>query len=348
MLYKRCFRSVWHRTFCSHRSPDDGQLLSTVKIEKLPPLQALIAQSARSYPHLLRLFRVGDFYEAYGPCASTLSDVLGMDMTRKTFGSHIKPTPTIAMAGFPARPGWKSTLARLVVAGHAVGVWEQSASPNESGQFERELIRTFTPGTIVGSDVGQYLLSIHDDGSKNTVHIALLNVTYATLHVDTIPYTHLDAMLQTYLPAEIVIDPSTSSEALCLASIRSYLNAQPQTLLSLFDVVQGDAHLSSVYKIEGWGGKSVGRPANNAIGHLPPPHRLLANTVLAYLKATIGMYPTLSRPLPLRQNAKTFIDEATLKWLEEEHIRKISEHLLSGRAKAALRQRLSIFSVFDF
>lgn len=322
---------------------DDHRLLHNVTLDRLPPLQALIAQSARSHPHLLRLFRVGDFYEAYGPCATTLSDVLGMDMTRKTFASHIKPPPTIAMAGFPARPGWRNTLSRLVVAGHAVGVWEQSLTPNAQGQFERELMRTFTPGTIVGADVGQYLMYIYhpeETSASDTVHLALLNVTYASLHVDTVPYAHLDALLQTYLPAEIVIDPATSSEAPCLASIQAYTQAHPQTLLTLYAMEKGQEHLARVYTLEQWTGKAVGRPANNALGQMAQPHRWLANSTLAYLHHTIGVYPTLSRPLPLRQNAKMYIDEVTLQWLEEEHIKKMAAHVYSQRAKMALRQRL--------
>ena len=49
------------------------------------------------YPDAILLFRVGDFYETFGPDAITASRVLGITLTKRNNGS---PTSS-ELAGFP-------------------------------------------------------------------------------------------------------------------------------------------------------------------------------------------------------------------------------------------------------
>ncbi len=49
------------------------------------------------YPDAILLFRVGDFYETFGPDAITASRVLGITLTKRNNGSPTSSEP----AGFP-------------------------------------------------------------------------------------------------------------------------------------------------------------------------------------------------------------------------------------------------------
>ena len=84
------------------------------------------AEMKRKHPDSLLLFRMGDFYEAYGDDAKTASDVLGITLTRRNAKDC-----TEKMAGFPHH-ALDTYLPKLVRAGKQVAICDEPSAPQES------------------------------------------------------------------------------------------------------------------------------------------------------------------------------------------------------------------------
>ena len=83
-------------------------------------------QMKAKHPDSLLLFRMGDFYEAYGDDAKTASDVLGITLTRRNAKDC-----TEQMAGFPHH-ALDTYLPKLVRAGQRVAICDEPLKLTES------------------------------------------------------------------------------------------------------------------------------------------------------------------------------------------------------------------------
>ena len=83
-------------------------------------------QMKAKHPDSLLLFRMGDFYEAYGDDAKTASDVLGITLTRRNAKDC-----TEQMAGFPHH-ALDTYLPKLVRAGQRVAICDEPMKLTES------------------------------------------------------------------------------------------------------------------------------------------------------------------------------------------------------------------------
>jgi DNA mismatch repair protein MutS len=100
---------------------------------KTPMLQHYFAVK-REHPGALLLIRVGDFFEAYGADAVTLSEQLGLTLMRRIDGSTI-----LAVAGIPhhATERW---VARLIGKGLRVALLDHAEDPKYAvGEVKREI-----------------------------------------------------------------------------------------------------------------------------------------------------------------------------------------------------------------
>ena len=84
------------------------------------------AEMKAKHPDAVLLYRCGDFYEAYGEDAKTISEVLGITLTRRNAKDI-----TEQMAGFPAH-ALDSYLPRLVRAGKRVAICDEPSAAQES------------------------------------------------------------------------------------------------------------------------------------------------------------------------------------------------------------------------
>ena len=111
------------------------------------------------------LFRCGDFYETFLEDAKIASEVLGITLTKKYVGNGEK----VPLAGVPYH-AVQGYIYRLTRAGHRVAICEQIEPPKKGAKvFQRELVRTITPGTIVDGDVidgkeNNFLAALYDGG----------------------------------------------------------------------------------------------------------------------------------------------------------------------------------------
>jgi DNA mismatch repair protein MutS len=148
---------------------------------KITPMMAQWARCKEQVGEALLLFRLGDFYEAFGEDALTVSKALDLTLTKR------QDTP---MCGIP----WHSSegyLDRLLVRGFSVAIAEQINTSNETTSsakplMDRQIVRILTPGTamkgtLVQDSSNTLICSISKQGSAWGV--ALVDVTTALFQV---------------------------------------------------------------------------------------------------------------------------------------------------------------------
>ncbi|MBC7805345.1 MAG: DNA mismatch repair protein MutS, partial [Akkermansiaceae bacterium] len=99
-----------------------------VPIEKLTPMLRQYVELKAERPDVILLMRVGDFYEAYGEDAETISGVLNITLTGREVQGLSEKYP---MAGVPHH-AMDRFLARLVKRGYKVAVCDQVEDPKQA------------------------------------------------------------------------------------------------------------------------------------------------------------------------------------------------------------------------
>jgi DNA mismatch repair protein MutS len=115
-------------------------------LDNLTPLMRQYFEIKEQKPEILLLMRVGDFYEAYGEDARTISRDLEITLT----GREDKMAgERIAMAGVPHH-AVERYMARLLAKGHKVALCDQIEDPKlAKGLVKRKVTRIVTPGTVM-------------------------------------------------------------------------------------------------------------------------------------------------------------------------------------------------------
>ena len=126
-------------------SPKQEVKTGTPKAEKKSsltntPLMQQYQEMKKKHPDAVLLFRVGDFYEIFGKDAVTVSEILGITLTRRANGrdKHIE------LAGFPHH-ALDTYLPKLVRAGQRVAICEQLEDPKLKKTPTQKVVETVTP-----------------------------------------------------------------------------------------------------------------------------------------------------------------------------------------------------------
>src|SRR3982750_683001 len=118
----------------------------------------------QKYPDAILLFRVGDFYETFGPDAIIASQVLGITLTKRNNGAAAMSD----LAGFPHH-ALDTYLHKLVKAGYRVAICDQLEDPKEAkGIVKRGVTEMITPGTATNDK----LLDFGSNNFLGALHIA--------------------------------------------------------------------------------------------------------------------------------------------------------------------------------
>ena len=101
------------------------------------------------YPDALLLFRVGDFYEAFGDDAVKAARILGIILTKRGAGS----SSGTELAGFPHH-SLNTYLPKLVRAGCRVAICDQLEDPKVAKKIvKRGVTELVTPGVSLNEEV---------------------------------------------------------------------------------------------------------------------------------------------------------------------------------------------------
>ena len=113
--------------------------------KKLTPLFRQYYELKKEYEGAILLFRLGDFYEMFGPDAEDASRILGITLTARSLNQSAK----VPMCGVPHHSVTRY-IKRLLEAGRTVAVADQMEDAAEAkGIVAREVTRVITPGTLV-------------------------------------------------------------------------------------------------------------------------------------------------------------------------------------------------------
>ena len=104
-------------------------------------------QIKKDYDDCFLFYRLGDFYEMFGPDAEEASKLLGIALTSRDGGMG-----KIPMCGVPFH-SVDNYIAKIIAVGGKVAICEQTEDPkNAKGIVKREVTRVITPGTILESN----------------------------------------------------------------------------------------------------------------------------------------------------------------------------------------------------
>lgn len=263
-----------------------------------PMMQQYLALKAQAAGALL-MFRMGDFYELFLEDAATAAAALDIALTHR--GEHLgRPLP---MCGVPAH-AHETYVARLVKAGHAVAIAEQTEDPAAARKrgsraiVSRAVVRILTPGTLteerlLDSRRSNWLLAAFP--TADTVGLAWADISTGDLLLAAAPLCALPDELARIGPAE-ALWPEDAARAGATLLPRSCFDSAAAT--RLFCARFGVATL-------------------DGFGSFPRAALAAAGGLLAHVEATQRGAPIHLKPPRLHQTDGIMaIDAATRRSLE--------------------------------
>ena len=158
----------------------------------------------QKYPDAILLFRVGDFYETFGPDAVIASQVLGITLTKRNNGAAASSD----LAGFPHH-ALDTYLHKLVKAGYRVAICDQLEDPKQAkGIVKRGVTDMVTPGTTVNDKLlehhtNNFLAAIHF-AENDQYGLAFLDISTGEFLLAEGDREYADKLLQSFKPAEVI------------------------------------------------------------------------------------------------------------------------------------------------
>jgi len=166
----------------------------------------------RENPGILIMYRLGDFYEFFFEDAEVVSKELQLVLTKRAAGNNRK----IPMCGIPHH-AYGPYLAKLIDAGHKVGIVEQMEDPSSAkGIVKREIIQIVTPGSIVDFEDTENNFITAVDAYADAFTVSYADVSTGDIFVTTLPReeTSLVSYLNGLNTREIVVSPQFSDKLL--------------------------------------------------------------------------------------------------------------------------------------
>lgn len=163
------------------------------------------------HPDAVLLFRVGDFYEAYGKDALTIVDILSIALTKKSNGA----SGPIEMAGFPYH-ALDNFLPKLVRAGRRVAICDQLEDPKLTKKLvKRGITELVTPGVstnehILNQKENNFLAGIHLE--KGRAGVAFLDISTGEFYAAEGSWEYVDKLLNTFSPKELLYERSKRNQ----------------------------------------------------------------------------------------------------------------------------------------
>jgi len=158
----------------------------------------------QKYPDAILLFRVGDFYETFGPDAILASRILGITLTKRNNGA----AASSELAGFPHH-ALDTYLHKLVRAGHRVAICDQLEDPKlAKGIVKRGVTDMVTPGTTINDKLlehhsNNFLAAIHF-AENDQYGLAFLDLSTGEFLLAEGDREYADKLLQGFNPTEVV------------------------------------------------------------------------------------------------------------------------------------------------
>ena len=162
------------------------------------------------YPDAILLFRVGDFYETFGPDAVVISKILGIVLTKRNIGHASE----MELAGFPYH-SLDSYLPRLVKTNYRIAICEQLEDPKKTKKIvKRGVVELVTPGVQLNDSTlkqKEYnFLSAVFLGKQ--VGIALLDASTGGFWISEGTILEMTQLVKKLSPSEILVSKTQKNE----------------------------------------------------------------------------------------------------------------------------------------
>lgn len=183
---------------------DKQSIVATKELSDTPLIKQYFAIKAK-YPDAVLLFRVGDFYEAYGADALKLVEIIHIALTSKSNGAAGR----IEMAGFPHH-ALDTYLPKLVRAGKRVAICDQLEDPKKVKTLvKRGVTELVTPGVSINDAVldikeNNFLGALHIE--KNRAGIAFLDISTGEFLTAEGSLEFVDKLLASFAPKEVLYE----------------------------------------------------------------------------------------------------------------------------------------------
>ena len=211
---------------------------------ELTPMMRQYMEEKEKHPDSLLFFRLGDFYEMFGPDARTASRELDLALTTRDKDKSKSDEERIPMCGVPYHSA-EGYIARLIAKGYKVSICEQMEDPAlAKGLVKREIIRTVTPGTVLDEaclDAGRsnYLCGVYLSETAAGLCAADISTGQAqvTAFTGAQRLTGLINELGRFAPAEAVMNAAAYDDPALTAALEERFSCRRERLAEgRFDV----------------------------------------------------------------------------------------------------------------
>ncbi len=238
--------------------------------ENLTPLFRQYLAIKDGQPQGILFYRLGDFYEMFGPDAVRAAEILGLTLTARNASKDYR----VAMAGVPYHASVKY-IRRLVDNGEVVAICEQTQDPAEArGLVERAVTRVITAGTLVedeylSEDSDNYLVVLLRRG--NRIGVAVLDSATGSVELHELDNDERSLRMAVELvlrlrPSELLLQEELIADGALTTQLRGGGGGSTGPAIQRCPELPGDAdvnyfveHLFSASSLKAYG--LAGQPA---------------------------------------------------------------------------------------
>jgi len=202
--------------------------------QKLTPLFKQYLSIKEQHPDAILLYRLGDFYEMFGPDAERAAPILGVVLTAREAARGVK----VPMCGVPHHALMRY-VKKLVEAGEKVALCDQLEEPAPGKKLvHRGVTRVITAGTLVedeflSDDSGVFLLVLSEHRGKAgfcLLEAAGGRVAHTELDLKS-SRSRLIAEIERVHPQEMLLDPAIAK----LPEFAEFKQRHPFAVIHTFD-----------------------------------------------------------------------------------------------------------------
>ncbi|MBD5242567.1 MAG: DNA mismatch repair protein MutS [Bacteroides sp.] len=174
--------------------------------KKETPMMAQYDSMKKSHPDAILLFRVGDFYETFGPDAIIASEILGITLTRRGNGY----SKDQELAGFPHH-ALDTYLPKLLRAGKRVAIVDQLEDPKtvKNKLVKRGITELVTPGVSLSDNLlthreNNFLAAVQF--GRHSIGVAFLDISTGEFMTGEGTPDYIDKLLANFSPKEVLVE----------------------------------------------------------------------------------------------------------------------------------------------
>jgi DNA mismatch repair protein MutS len=289
-----------------------------------------------AHPECVLFFRMGDFYEMFDEDARTVSNAIGLTLTKRGNGLDMAGVPHHAAEGY---------MRRMVEQGFRVAVCEQLQDPADAkGVVERGVTRIVTPGTLVDDSLlqdSQTNLLCALQTHENNVYISVCEISTGLFELHTTTFDRIEDALERLGVAEVIVPED--DEAL-ISKVEHQAISLTKRPSWHFDIHEGSELLKRQFRVTtlagfgidehhpivGVGGAileylGVTQANKDVLAHLQPP-------ILRTTDQFVALDATTIRSLEIEQTIRGNTSDGSLLW--------VMQHCKTAMGKRLLRRWL--------